>query len=126
MATKPLFLSALISVLASYATAQGGVITVNCAALQGSIQRADPLVYPGVVSSHVHVAAGGTAFGQSETNAQAVAARATTCDKFYDKSSYWQPQLYHHNADGTFNLVTMTGPVRNPPHVTFVILADIS
>lgn len=111
MATKQFILSALLTALAGRADAQGGVFTVNCAALQGSIQRADPLIFPGVVSPHVHVAAGGTAFGQSETNAQAVAARATTCDKFYDKSSYWQPQLYHHNANGTFNLVTMTGPV---------------
>lgn len=114
MLTKDLLLSALLSVLAPQAAAQGGVITVNCAALQGSIQRADPLIYPGVQSPHVHVAAGGTAFGQSQTNAQAVAARATTCDKALDKSSYWQPQLYHHNANGTFNLVTMTGPVCFP------------
>lgn len=111
MSAKHLILSALWSVLAHQAEAQGGVFTVNCGPLQGSIQRADPLIYPGVQSPHVHVAAGGTAFGQSETNAQAVAAQATTCDKFYDKSSYWQPQLYHQNANGTFNLVTMTGPV---------------
>lgn len=111
MPTKHVILSSLLSALARQAAAQGGVFTVNCGPLQGSIQRADPLIYPGVVSPHVHVAAGGTAFGQSETNAQAVAARATTCDKFYDKSSYWQPQLYHQNSNGTFNLVTMTGPV---------------
>jgi hypothetical protein len=109
MPSKQLILSALLSALVGHADAQ--VFTVNCAALTGSIQRADPLIYPGVQSPHVHVAAGGTAFGQTETNAQAVAAKATTCDKFYDKSSYWQPQLYHHNSDGTFSLVTMTGPV---------------
>ncbi len=109
MPIKPVVVAALLSALANRATAQ--VFTVNCGILQGSIQRADPLIYSGQVSPHVHVAAGGTAFGQVESNAQAVAAHATTCDKFYDKSSYWQPQLYHQNSNGTFSLVTMTGPV---------------
>ena len=109
MLTRQAVLATLLSVLAQQTAAQ--VVTVNCAALTGSIQRADPLIFPGQVSPHVHVAAGGTSFGQTETNAQAVAAKATTCDKFYDKSSYWQPQLYHQNTNGTFNLVTMTGPV---------------
>lgn len=89
MAVNRVLFASLLSVLTSQAAAQGGVINVNCGPLQGSIQRADPLVYPGAVFPHLHVAAGGTAFGQSETNAQAVAAGATTCDKFYDKSSYW-------------------------------------
>lgn len=111
MLNKQVVLATLLSALAQQSVAQ--VVTVNCAPLTGSIQRADPLIYPGQVSPHVHVAAGGTAFGQIETNAQAVAAKATTCDKFLDKSSYWQPQLYHQNNNGTFNLVTMTGPVRH-------------
>lgn len=111
MPSKQFAWAALLSFLARQTAAQGGIFTVNCGPLVGSIQRADPLLFPGVVSPHVHVAAGGTAFGQTETNAQAVAADATTCDKFYDHSSYWQPQLYHENTNGTFNLVTMTGPV---------------
>ena len=109
MSVNRAILAALLSALANRAAAQ--IFTVNCGILQGSIQRADPVIYSGQVSPHVHVAAGGTAFGQVESNAQAVAAYATTCDKFYDKSSYWQPQLYHQNTNGTFSLVTMTGPV---------------
>ena len=101
----------LLSTLIGQCAAQGGIFTVNCGPLTGSIQRADPLIYSGQVSPHVHVAAGGTGFGQIETNAQAVASLATTCDKHYDHSSYWQPQLYHENTNGTFSLVTMTGPV---------------
>jgi len=108
MPTSQFALATLLSALAH--NVAGQLFTVNCGVLDGSIQRADPLIFPGQVSPHVHVASGGTAFGQTESSSQAVNARATTCDKFYDKSSYWQPQLYHQNANGTFSLVTMTGP----------------
>lgn len=63
------------------------VWTVNCGVL--SVQRADPIVSPGVPAAHVHAISGGTAF----TNAMpgidaAVNAKQTTCDKFTDHSNY--------------------------------------
>ncbi|PHH90896.1 hypothetical protein CDD83_2315 [Cordyceps sp. RAO-2017] len=97
----------LVSALAAAASAH--IFTVNCAPL--TIQRGDPIVFPGAVSPHVHVVVGGTAFALSESNEQARAANATTCDKLLDNSNYWQPQLYHQRRDGRFELVEMQGIV---------------
>lgn len=83
--------------------------TVNCLPL--TIQRGDPIVFPGQISPHVHVVTGGTAFQFTQPNEVAVGAKATTCDKILDNSNYWQPQLYHMRKDGTFELVHMQGNV---------------
>ncbi len=90
-------------------TALAQLFTVNCSPL--TIQRGDPIVFPGQISPHVHVVTGGTAFQQTQSNEQARNAQATTCDKLLDKSNYWQPQLYHQRHDGRFELVTMQGNV---------------
>lgn len=100
--------SALVA-LAAAMGAQAQVFTVNCAPLTQF--RGDPIVSPGVLSSHVHAIVGGTAFSLSVTPAQARAATATTCDKILDNSNYWQPQLYHQRHDGQFELVTFQGSV---------------
>jgi hypothetical protein len=86
------------------------LFTVNCAPL--TIQRGDPIVSPGKISSHVHVVTGGTAFQLKQSNEVAVNAKATTCDKILDNSNYWQPQLYHMRNDSKFELVHMQGNVR--------------
>jgi hypothetical protein len=100
-------MSSFTKVLLLFAAAQTvecqGLFTVTCASL--TIQRSDPIVNPGVASGHVHAVVGGTAFNRTETNAQAVNAITTTCDKKVDKSNYWVPQLYHINGDGTFGIV---------------------
>lgn len=86
------------------------LFTVNCAPL--TFYRGDPIIFPGVISPHVHAIVGGTRFSLNLTNEQASQARATTCDKHLDKSNYWQPQLYHQRRDGKFELVEMQGTVR--------------
>jgi len=86
-----------------------GLFNVVCAPL--TIQRSDPIVNPGVASGHVHSVVGGTAFNRTETNAQAVNAVATTCNKKTDNSNYWVPQLYHINGDGTFGIVPFQSSV---------------
>ncbi|CAM1508697.1 Fc.00g055450.m01.CDS01 [Cosmosporella sp. VM-42] len=93
--------------LACVSGVTGQLITVNCQPL--TIQRGDPIVFPGVTSPHVHVVTGGTAFQLTEPNSAAVAAKATTCDKVLDNSNYWQPQLYHQRHDGKFEIVYMQG-----------------
>ncbi|PTB62010.1 hypothetical protein BBK36DRAFT_1163344 [Trichoderma citrinoviride] len=98
--------SALVA-LAAAIGAQAQVFTVNCAPLTQF--RGDPIVSPGVISSHVHAVVGGTAFSISTTPEQARAAQATTCDKILDNSNYWQPQMYHQRHDGQFELVTFQG-----------------
>ncbi|PHH78570.1 hypothetical protein CDD80_6681 [Ophiocordyceps camponoti-rufipedis] len=90
-----------------FPSALGHIFTVNCKAL--TIQRGDPIVFPGVLSPHVHTVVGGTAFALTESNEDAKASRATTCDKVLDNSNYWQPQLYHQRRDGKFELVEMQG-----------------
>lgn len=88
------------------------LFTVNCAPL--TVQRGDPIVWPGVLSAHVHAVVGGTAFNLTESNEAAQAAKATTCDKILDNSNYWQPQLYHQRHDGRFEIVEMQGIVSIP------------
>ncbi|KAH0601366.1 hypothetical protein MHUMG1_00240 [Metarhizium humberi] len=98
---------AVVSALAPGSIAQ--LFTVNCAPL--TFYRGDPIIFPGVISPHVHAIVGGTRFALNLTNEQASQARATTCDKHLDKSNYWQPQLYHQRRDGKFELVEMQGTV---------------
>lgn len=95
--------------LAAAMGAQAQLFTVNCSPLTQF--RGDPIVSPGVLSSHVHAVVGGTAFSLTTTPDQARAAVATTCDKILDNSNYWQPQLYHQRTDGLFELVTFQGSV---------------
>ncbi|KHO01249.1 uncharacterized protein MAM_00250 [Metarhizium album ARSEF 1941] len=95
----------VVSALSAGCLAQ--VFTVNCAPL--TFFRGDPIVSPGVISSHVHAVVGGTRFALDLSNEQARNAKATTCDKSLDKSNYWQPQLYHQRHDGKFELVEMQG-----------------
>ena len=82
-----LALSAL-SLLCGVTSVQASdVWTVNCGIL--SSQMADPIVSPGVPSSHVHAISGGTAFKRSMPGIDsAVNANQTTCDKFTDHSNY--------------------------------------
>lgn len=89
--------------------AQAQIFTVNCQPL--SVHRGDPIVSPGQISAHVHAIIGGTAFQQTMGLDTAVNARGTTCDKKIDKSNYWQPQLYHLNHDGKYEIVRFEGSV---------------
>lgn len=104
----------IVQALSSLALLQAATaeFTVNCAPL--TIQRGDPIVFPGQISPHVHIVTGGTAFQFSQPNEVAVGAKATTCDKILDNSNYWQPQLYHQRRDGKFELVHMQGNVSFP------------
>jgi hypothetical protein len=66
---------------------------------QLTLDRLDPIISPGAVSSHVHVAVGARAFGPIATNVSAQAAGCTTSPVQADKSMYWVPQLYHQNLN---------------------------
>lgn len=109
MPSNKAMLSVTLATSMAFGAAQAQLFTVNCSPL--TIQRGDPIVWPGQISPHVHVVTGGTAFQQTQSNEQARDATATTCDKLLDKSNYWQPQLYHQRHDGRFELVTMQGNV---------------
>jgi len=97
----------LLSVVALVGALDGDTFTVNCVPL--TIQRSDPLVYPGVASAHVHAIAGGNAFSRSMSGMYAANdATATTCNKALDHSNYWVPQLYHY-ANGQYSMVKYAG-----------------
>jgi hypothetical protein len=102
---------------------RGQIFTVNCQPL--SIQRADPILFPGIVSPHVHAVIGGTGFNQTETAETATSSNDTTCDRKLDHSNYWQPQLYHQRTDGGFDLVTFQGSVSIVAKLAYFLSAYI-
>ena len=106
MLTRSLF---IISAVATLAAAQGGLFIVHCKSL--TVQRTDPIISPGQLSSHVHAVVGGTGYHMSMSNDDARNAQNTTCDKALDKSNYWQPQLYHQHHDNSFELIKLLGIV---------------
>lgn len=109
LSTSSLTASALLA-LSSLSYAQTtDEFTVSCGRL--TTQRGDPIIDPGMLSSHVHVVVGGTAFAQEMSEDAARNSKATTCDKEIDKSSYWIPQLYHQTEDGKFEIVENEGNV---------------
>ncbi|RDB23529.1 hypothetical protein Hypma_009210 [Hypsizygus marmoreus] len=68
-------------------------------------QRLDPVVYPNMVSTHVHSVLGGSNFG---INASSDNLRRSACTSIpipQDKSNYWFPQLYFQWQNGTFTSV---------------------
>jgi len=85
----------------------GDTFTVNCVPL--TVQRSDPIVQPGMASSHVHSVVGGTAFQRLMGPMDANKANQTTCDKAIDHSNYWVPQLYHQRSDKMWELVPFHG-----------------
>lgn len=71
-----------------------------------TIDRLDPIIEPGKVSSHVHTVIGASAFGPTVSTESLQASNCTTSPVQDDLSSYWAPQLYHQNPEnGTFTLV---------------------
>jgi len=103
LAVLVVILGALVSLGSCIPPGQNGIFTVNCAPL--TVQRADPIVTPGLPGGHVHSIIGGNAFKRAMGPMDAQNATATTCDKEIDHSNYWVPQLYHMMPDGKFELV---------------------
>jgi len=93
----------LITLIPLISCLSGDTMTVNCAPL--TTQRSDPIVQPGIPSSHVHSVIGGNAFQRTMGPMDANKATQTTCDKAIDHSNYWVPSLYHQRADGMWELV---------------------
>lgn len=56
--------------------------------------RMDPIVNPGVASSHVHTIQGGSNFALTMTDTQALDSNCTSSRIKNDKSNYWTPSLY--------------------------------
>ncbi|OIW33738.1 WSC-domain-containing protein [Coniochaeta ligniaria NRRL 30616] len=70
--------------------------------------RVDPVVNPGVVSSHVHTVMGASNFGMNATGASLKTSSCTTALIKGDLSAYWFPQLYFQDPkDGHFEPVEL-------------------
>ncbi|EGR52811.1 COOH terminal WSC domain-containing protein [Trichoderma reesei QM6a] len=68
--------------------------------------RADPIVNPGVPSTHVHNVLGGSNFGFSSTGEDLIKSNCSTALVKGDYSNYWYPTLYFHDPKtGNFEYV---------------------
>lgn len=61
---------------------------------QLTVSRADPIVTPGKVSTHVHHVFGGSGFGLGSTGEDLMKSNCTNAKVNGDKSNYWVPSLY--------------------------------
>jgi hypothetical protein len=93
---------ATVSLLALYATTTSAysatrrTFAVNHFYGKGNLVtgRMDPIVNPGVASSHVHAIQGGSNFALTMTDTQALESNCTSSRVKNDKSNYWTPSLY--------------------------------
>jgi len=72
-------------------------------------QRIDPIIFPGIVSPHVHQVAGGNGFGFTENFDTAREATCSSCPITADLSNYWTPTLYYQYQNGSFAKVPQVG-----------------
>ncbi|KAK4993470.1 hypothetical protein LTR50_000400 [Elasticomyces elasticus] len=72
-------------------------------------ERADPIVFPGVVAPHVHTISGSNGFGFTENYDQAKGGSCTSCPIKQDMSNYWTPKLYYQAENGSFIDVPQAG-----------------
>ncbi|KAL1953046.1 hypothetical protein VTO42DRAFT_3739 [Malbranchea cinnamomea] len=73
------------------------------------IERADPIVAPGVASSHVHTIMGGSGFGFTMDYNMTQTSQCNSCSAIEDKSNYWVPSLYYQAPNGSFTPVPQNG-----------------
>ncbi|KAI0039451.1 hypothetical protein FA95DRAFT_1577588 [Auriscalpium vulgare] len=71
--------------------------------------RYDPIVSPGVASSHAHTIMGGKNIGVSSTFSTMRASSCTTCKVKDDLSAYWTQQLYYQFPNKTYASVDHGG-----------------
>ncbi|KAI5465729.1 hypothetical protein BGZ63DRAFT_420277 [Mariannaea sp. PMI_226] len=70
--------------------------------------RADPIVSPGKVASHVHVIEGGNAFSLTSTGQDLTKSTCSNANVKGDNSAYWFPSLYFHDPKtGKFESVDL-------------------
>jgi Domain of unknown function (DUF1996) len=75
------------------------------------IERADPIINPGVASPHLHTIMGGSGFGFNMDYAQTQASQCSSCTVQKDLSNYWVPNLWYQHQNGSFTSVPQVGGV---------------
>ncbi|KFY82050.1 hypothetical protein V500_10863 [Pseudogymnoascus sp. VKM F-4518 (FW-2643)] len=77
---------------------------------RSGLARLDPLVNPGVASTHAHTIFGSSGFTESSGTDELLAGDCTSCAVTEDKSAYWTPPMYFKNAaTGQYKLVDQVG-----------------
>ncbi|KAF2125280.1 hypothetical protein P153DRAFT_299688 [Dothidotthia symphoricarpi CBS 119687] len=71
--------------------------------------RLDPIVDPGVASSHVHAIHGGSNFAETTTYDMLRDSNCTSCQFSDDKSAYWTPSLHFIHTSGKTEVVPQVG-----------------
>lgn len=71
--------------------------------------RLDPIVDPGVASTHGHVIHGGSNFGESTSYEDLRASNCSSCQFPDDKSAYWTPSLHFAHTNGKTEVVPQVG-----------------
>ncbi|KAK7510427.1 hypothetical protein IWZ03DRAFT_77820 [Phyllosticta citriasiana] len=74
-----------------------------------ALERVDPIVDPGKISSHAHSVQGSGAFAESVTFDELRASNCTSCQVTQDKSAYWVPSLHFMYPNGTTVIVQQDG-----------------
>ncbi|EJD47485.1 WSC-domain-containing protein [Auricularia subglabra TFB-10046 SS5] len=74
-----------------------------------TVERADPIVNPGIVASHLHQVLGGDVFSFNQSFADARRSTCSTCQARADLSNYWTPNLYYRGQNGSFHNVGQSG-----------------
>ncbi|EJD54381.1 WSC-domain-containing protein [Auricularia subglabra TFB-10046 SS5] len=74
-----------------------------------TLERADPIVTPGQVSTHLHQVLGGHGFDFDQDFEKARASSCSTCQAVADNSNYWTPTLWYQGRNGTFRRVNQLG-----------------
>ncbi|KXX73376.1 hypothetical protein MMYC01_210012 [Madurella mycetomatis] len=100
-----------------HALAQGNMLRFGCSQLV--IERADPIVQPGVApSAHTHQIVGGNSFNFSMDPADldpATASTCTSCTYAEDFSNYWTATVYFKSPEnGSYRLVPQMANFRRP------------
>jgi len=105
------FVAAHLAGLLAVATAKDfRTFAVNHFYGQGPLTqgRMDPIISPGIASSHVHVIQGGSNFNLTMENDALLDSRCTSSLVEADKSNYWTPSLYFQDpTNGSFISVPM-------------------
>ncbi|OQU99815.1 hypothetical protein CLAIMM_05396 [Cladophialophora immunda] len=73
------------------------------------VERADPIVSPGVVSGHLHTIMGGNGFDFTMDYNSTQRSTCSSCTVTGDFSNYWIPALFYQHQNGTFESVDQVG-----------------
>ncbi|KAI8933058.1 hypothetical protein NX059_009704 [Plenodomus lindquistii] len=74
-----------------------------------ALLRLDPIVDPGVASSHGHTIHGGSNFAETTTYEMLRKSDCTSCQFGDDKSAYWTPSLHFVHDNGKTEIVPQVG-----------------